>query len=318
MRRLVPLLFVLPALGLAVAPATAGAKPRHKVKVTAPVAAPLVGIADQKESIFSDTRFQALGIRYARYFVAWDALQTPWQVLEMDNFPLLAQANGVEPLITFGPSRLPGQRRNWPSTAQFVAQFKAFRARYPWITTFATWNEANFCGQETCRHPELVARYYKAMKRACPSCRVLGADLLDLKSMDKWIKRFVKVAGQPKYWGFHNYVTANRFQTARTKQLLKLVKGQIWFTETGGLVARRNKSLIKLPQGTAHAAKVTRFILRTLPALSPRISRVYLYHWDSSTPLDSWDSGFVGADGRARPSLGILKSVLARIPVGRR
>ena len=302
------LVFVVAAL-----PAAAHAGPAKT-----PVKTPVIGIADQKPDFLQDPRFLSLRVHYARLAVSWDVLKNDFQTQRMEQWLDAARENGVQPLITFDRSVVPGQGRKLPTVAAFQTQFKQFRVRYPWIRDYSAWNEANFCGQETCRHPELVARYYLAMKRACPSCRVLGADLLDLKSMDKWIKRFVKVGGQPKYWGFHNYVTANRFQTARTKQLLKLVKGQIWFTETGGLVARRNKSLIKLPQGTAHAAKVTSFILRTLPALSPRISRVYLYHWDSSTPVDSWDSGFVGADGRARPSLGILKAVLARIPVGRR
>jgi hypothetical protein len=301
------------ALAAAALPAAAQAGP-----AIAPAKSPVIGIADQKPDFLQDPRFLNLRVRHARLAVSWDVLKNEGQTDRMEEWLDAARENGVDPLITFDRSVLPGRGRKLPSAAAYLTQFKKFRARYPWIRTFSAWNEANFCGQETCRHPELVARYYKALKRACPSCRVLGADLLDLKSMDKWIKRFVKVAGQPKYWGFHNYVTANRFQTTRTKQLLKLVKGQIWLTETGGLVARRNKSLIKLPQGTAHAAKVTRFILRTLPALSPRISRVYLYHWDSSTAKDSWDSGFVGADGRARPSLGILKAVLARIPVGKR
>src|SRR3954452_11036342 len=283
-----------------------------------PVKTPIVGIADQKPDFLRDARFLSLHVNHARLAVSWDTLSDEGQTARMDAWLDAARENGVQPLVTFDRSVLPGQGRKLPTVVQYQTAFKKFHARYPWIRDYSTWNEANFCGQETCRHPELVARYYKALKRACPSCRVLGADILDLQSMGKWIKRFVKVAGQPKYWGFHNYVTANRFQTSRTKQLLKLVKGQIWLTETGGLVARRNKSLIKLPQGTAHAAKVTRFILRTLPALSPRISRVYLYHWDSSTAKDSWDSGFVGADVRARPSLGILKAVLARIPVGKR
>jgi hypothetical protein len=299
-----PIAALVAAAACALTPALASAQTSKPVTV---------GIADQKPDFLRDARFLKLGVRNARLSVAWDALKTPWQVTELETWLDGAREAGIDPLITFDRSRLAGKGRKLPTAAQFQTQFKAFRARYPWVHTFSAWNEANFCGQETCRHPELVARYYLAMKRACPTCKVLGADLLDLKSMDKWIKRFVKVAGQPKYWGFHNYVTANRFQTNRTKQLLKLVKGQIWLTETGGLVARRNKSLISLPQGTSHAAKVTRFILRDLPKLSPRISRIYLYHWDSSTALDSWDSGFVGSDGRARPSLGILKTVLSSL-----
>jgi hypothetical protein len=300
-------LALLTVLACAVAPAAALGR-----------SAPVVGIADQKPDFMRDTRFLGLGINHARVAVAWDALKTDWQVTELETWLDAAREANVQPLVTFDRSRLPGKGRKLPSVAAYVAQFRAFHARYPWVRDFSAWNEANFPGQETYGHPELVARYYLALKRACPSCRVLGADLLDLQSMGKWIRRFIKVGGQPRYWGFHNYVTANRFQIQRTKTLLGLVKGEIWLTETGGLVARRNKTLIKLPQGPAHAAKVTRFILRELPKLSPRISRIYLYHWDSSTTLDTWDSGFVGSDGRARPALGILKTVLSTLAPGRR
>ena len=76
-------------------------------------------------------------------------------------------------------------------------------------------------------------------------------------------------------------------------------------------MAKRNKSLISLPQGKTHAAKVTRFILRDIAGLSPRIARVYLYQWEGGTASDTWDSGFVGSDGQARPALGVLKQILA-------
>jgi len=296
--------------------APAAARPRQAGVPAA--AAPIVGIADQKPDFLSDPRFLALHLTHARVSVAWDALKSPWQTAELDTWLAAARADGVEPLVTFDRSRLPGLGRKLPSVARYAAQFRAFRQRYPWIHDFSTWNEANYCGQETCRNPELVARYYRALKLACPSCRILAADILDLPSMAVWIKRFMKVAGQPRYWGFHNYVTANRFQVQRTKALLSLVKGEVWFTETGGLVARRNKSLIKLPQGTQHAAQVTRFILRTLAALSPRITRIYLYHWDSQTSKDSWDSGLVSSDGHARPALGVLQTILKSSPLRRR
>ena len=158
--------------------------------------------------------------------------------------------------------------------------------------------------------PELTACYYVALKRSCKVCHVLAADLLDLPRTARWVSRFVKVAGQPRYWGLHNYVSANRLSTKSTQQLLQAATGEVWLTETGGLVARRNKSLISLPQGKSHAAKVTRFILRDMLKLSPRITHVYLYQWNSSTSADSWDSALVGSDAKPRPSLGILKQVL--------
>ena len=268
---------------------------------------PIIGIADQKPDFLSDPAFLGLGVRKARMAIAWDAMTTDWQVAELDRWLNAARTAGIEPLITFDRSRLPGRSRKFPTPAQLQTQFRAFRARYPWVRNFSAWNEPNHLGVR----PELNARYYLALKRSCASCRILGADLLDLPSTPTWVARFVHVAGQPKYWGLHNYVTANRFQTTLIKQLLKVTKGQIWLTETGGLVARRNISAIRLQQGKTHAAKVTSFILRDLPKLSSRIARVYLYQWDTSSSADTWDSGLVGHDGIARPALGVLKQTLA-------
>jgi polysaccharide biosynthesis protein PslG len=271
----------------------------------------VIGIADQKPAFLTDPGFLKLGIRHARIAVAWDALKSDWQLAELDRWMSAAKAGGVQPLVTFDRSRLAGKGRVLPTPAQFQAQFRAFRLRYPWVRDFSTWNEANFPGQATYARPDLTARYYKALKSACKACHVLGADLLDLPSMTRWVKKFTKVAGQPRYWGLHNYVSANRLSTASTKALLKVTTGEIWLTETGGLVARRNKSLISLPQGKTHAAKVTRFILGDLLRLSSRITHVYLYQWNSSTSADTWDSALVGADEKARPSLAVLQQALA-------
>ena len=79
------------------------------------------------------------------------------------------------------------------------------------------------------------------------------------------------------------------------------------------MVARRNSSTIKLPQGKAHAAEATRYIFDRLARLSRRVTRIHLYHWRSSTNRDSWDSAFIGADNRERPALGVLERVLRDI-----
>lgn len=305
------LLLALAAL-CAVAPgAVAKAKPKPKPPTIARPAL-VVGMADQKPVMFSDPRFTALGVRHARLAVAWDALRYDWQVKELDAWLLSARYTGVVPLVTFSQSRIAGRTRIAPTAAELLGQFNAFRARYPWVTEFSAWNEANYCGQPTCKKPELVARYWKALTKVCPTCKVLGADLLDLPSMPDWVVKFRRsvLPVQPAYWGLHNYVTANRFLTTSIQQLLALSGGEVWLTETGGLVARRNRSTVKLPQGIAHAAQVTSFILRTAPQLSPRITRAYLYQWNQATGFDSWDSGFIGPDGTVRPSLDVLRAFL--------
>jgi hypothetical protein len=290
-----PLIRPLLLLGLLVAavlPATAHAK----------VA---VGIADNKADMFADARFEALAIRYVRLNVAYDALHDPALRPAVDRWMAGAKAAGARPLVTFDRSR---RRTSYnPSAAQMAKSMKDFRKRYPFVKEFATWNEAN-----NNKRPETVARWWTAMRKACPTCTVLGADLLDRGNVGSWAKRFVKAAGRtPKVWGLHNYTDANTLKTTGTRSLLTAVKGAVWFTETGGVVSRRNGSSVKFPTSASHAATATRFVFSTLARLSPRVQRVYLYHWNTGAGDGrTWDSGLIGPDDQARPALTVLEGAL--------
>jgi len=270
-----------------------------------------IGIADQKPGVFDDERLGNLGVGYARHSVPWDALRFPEQVADLDAWVRGAQRIGAEPMITFSRSRDLPRRHKPPGSNEFLIQFRRFRARYPSIRTYSSWNEANHCGTGTCRKPYLVASYFDAIRRNCPGCKVVAADLLDQPNLAGWARAFRRATHvEPRYWALHGYIDANRFQTVHTRALLGAVKGEIWLTEIGGIVARRNRSQIKLPAGKAHAARATRFIFDRLGRVSPRITRIYLYHWSSSTPFDSWDSALIGADGKRRPALAVLERVL--------
>jgi hypothetical protein len=270
-----------------------------------------VGVADQKDDMFDDDRFLGLGVRYARRSVSWDVTRDTRLTAEFDTWLRKARAAAVEPLITFARSNRPGRRRIQPTAAQYEREVRAFKAKWPWVRSFSTWNEVNLPGEGPANDPRLVASYYRILKRVFPSAKVLAADLLDLPNMVSWVKRFKREARvEPKYWGLHDYVTANRFQVDRTKKLLQTTRGEVWLTEVGGLVARRNRSLIRLPQGKPHAAQVTRFIFDRLARVDRRITRVYAYHWDAETNRDTWDSAFIGPDDKARPSLAVFERVL--------
>ncbi len=124
--------------------------------------------------------------------------------------------------------------------------------------------------------------------------------------MVSWVRQFQTTLGhQAPIWGLHNYIGANRLQSASTMALVKATTGQIWFTETGGLVARHNHSAVDFPQNPAHAALVTNFLFNRLAHLSPRITRVYLYQWNAGPGKKQvWDSGIVGPEPTftARPA----------------
>jgi hypothetical protein len=272
-------------------------------------AAPLVGIADNKPTMFADPRYQALGLGHARIDLRWDVLRDPAATAQLDAWMAGARATGAQPLVTF--DRSPRRPSYDPGPRELAGALRGLRRRYPFLHEVSTWNEANIN-----KRPELVARWWRALRVACPTCTVLGADLLDRANVGSWAQRFVRAAGRtPRVWGLHNYIDANRMTSATTRTLLRAVGGAVWFTETGGIVRRTNGSAVRFPTSKAHAAKVIRFIFDRLARVSPRIQRVYLYHWDTGlgeAGPATWDSGFVGPDGAPRPALAVLQGILAR------
>ncbi len=267
-----------------------------------------VGIGDQKRYMFADPRFQALGIRYARLAIGWNALEGRAQARALKRWLSAARADGVRPLIAFEHSSIAGRHRPLPSPAQLGRQFRRLHALYPWVTDFATWNEANYCGQPTCRRPALVAAYYRQMRRICPACNVLAAELLDVPGMAAWVRSLRHALGfEPGIWGLHNYIGANRLQSASTRALLSATRGEIWFTETAGVVARHNHSAHDFPESPTHAAAVTRFVFNRLARLSGRVKRVYLYQWDAGPRRrEPWDSALIGPRGTPRLAFWVL------------
>jgi hypothetical protein len=271
-----------------------------------------IGIADQKPDMFADPRFQAAGIQYARRAVAWDALSSPGQTAAVDEWLAAARAAKVNPLISFTHSSI--NRRQLPSPERLLHEFRRFRARYPWVKDFAAWNEANHCGEPTCHRPALVAAYWRKLRRDCPSCRILAAEVLDMPNMTSWVKAFRRSAKvEPRYWGLHNYIDANRLRTTGTRRLLKACRGLVWFTETGGIVSRTNRRRVTFPESTRHAAVATRFLFDELVPLSRRITRVYVYHWNSQPGPKTWDSGLIGPTGKPRPAYRVFARVLAEL-----
>lgn len=280
-----------------------------------PASAPalVVGVGDQKADMFTDPLFSAIGVKHARIAIAWDALSHDWQAAEVDRWMRGAQAAGVEPLVGFMHAR--GERRRvLPSPSRLKYEFRRFRQLYPWVRNFAVWNEVNHCGEPTCNRPRLVASYYKAMRKECPSCTVVAAELLDMPNVTSWVRRFrVALGYTPPVFALHNYVEANRFTSRRLAALLRATPGaDLWLTETGGLVKRRNNSRTDIPEGRNHATLVTRYLFDRVAPRFPRIKRIYIYHWNARKKVSSWDSALVAYNDRPRPSLAVLQRVMTK------
>ena len=239
-------------------PIALGAAIAATLVLASPSSAVMFGIADQKPAMFSDPLFSDLQIRKARIVVPWDVLSQAWQVHDLDAWMTAAHKANVRPLVSFGRSRREGQARRLPSVRRLRREYRRLRARYPFVTEWATWNEANHCSQPTCRRPGLVASYYDMLRRNCRRCTVLGAEVLDQPNMASWVRAFESHAKvRPRVWGLHNYLDANRMRTSGTRTLLANTRGQIWFTETGGIVKRRRsaRSTSRSPSRTPGARR---------------------------------------------------------------
>jgi hypothetical protein len=298
------------AAGLVILVATTGAASARRN-------GPLIGIGDQHPLMFTSKPWKRLDLRAARYIAPWDVLRDGRQLALLDSWVAAARRAHVRMLIGFGHSlrsrklagRLPTQR-------QFATEFKALRRRYPSVEGWLAWNEANNPGALTAHRAGRAAQYFDAVASNCRGCKIVAADLLDTSNMIPWLKSFRRHAhAKPRIWGLHNYGDTNGFKEKNTEALLAHTRGQIWFTEAGGVVLRRvykgRKVIARYRYGTRHAAQATAQIFR-LACLSSRITRVYVYNWQAPRHVTSWDSGLFDGRGRMRPAYSVLRHWIAR------
>jgi hypothetical protein len=274
---------------------------------TAPAPAPAgleIGIGEQGFAMFSEPRFTSLGIKNARLVTSYDTTRVRFERDLADQWIAAARTAGVEPFITFGHSRVHPEKL--PSVAEFRRSFRAFRKRYPDVRVYAPWNEINHASQPTSDAPARAAGYYNAAVKECPDCTVLAGDVLDQAGMGRYLKEYRRhLDGEPKIWGLHNYADTNRFRDSGLTELLDSVPGDVWLTETGGIVRfGRN-----FPHDEQRAARAVSYAI-TLARKHDRVKRIYLYNWTGSERSDRFDSGLVGPDGKARPGFDRLRAAL--------
>jgi len=280
---------------------------------TAHATRPLVGIGDQHAEMFTDPRFTKLHVQLTRLALAWDWYRSPASVAAVDQWVGAAQTAGVRPLIAFNRNWRRSGARYLPPRRLYLKSFRTFRKRYPQITDFSAWNEANHTSQPTHDHIKAAARYYQAMRGACPRCEIVAADVLDGNDMPGWIARFRHYAPKARLWGVHGYKDANNGTTYHLRRFLRQVKGRVWLTETGGIKrlkphpgSKGNGRTETLKQQATSIRRVYK-----LARMSHRVRRIYFYQW-RQRPRERWDSALIDARGRARPALAAVRSGLRR------
>jgi hypothetical protein len=276
-------------------------------------ARPAVGIGEQSPAMFADPNWKALHARDVRLVVSWDVLAVPVERAQVDQYLAAASRARARVLVTFAHSRVEGHEDEIPSARTWRRLFGGFRSRWPQVRDFQAWNEANHGTQPTSRSPRRAAQIYDVMRSACRSCRISAPSVLDAPNMLGWLHSFERAARHPvRIWSLHNYLDANRGRSIGTRKLLHNVRGEVWFTETGGIANRWVNGRRMRAYTVSHAAKAVRQVFR-LAALSPRVKRVYLYNWTPPRePRPRWDSALMGLDGRPRPAYRVLRQELRR------
>jgi len=280
-------------------------------------AADVVGVADQSAAMFSNPFYKRLDPKVSRLIVSYDAVRSnTFEVAYIDEWMRAVRASRIEPLISFNHSRgcydekgIPHTKAcRLPSAKRYRLAFNAFRRRYPDVKVYSPWNEANHRSQPTEKRPDRAADYYNVVRNSCRGCTIVAADVLDQGGMTQWLKAFRKRAkGKPQLWGLHNYQDVNNYTTDGTKEMLRAVPGQVWLTETGGIVAFGKRR----PFSPSRAAKATRFMFR-LAKSSPRITRLYIYSWFGTLRTATFDAGLVTVTGKPRAGYQVVRRTLGK------
>lgn len=274
--------------------------------------------------MFSDPSFASLGVRTVRLMVPWDVRRSAALLPASEDWLAKAAAQRFDVLVVFARD---DARPGGPTPAAYAREVRWFVQRHPEVRAYAPWNEANLCTQSICRRPDRAAAYYRAVRAACPGCRVLAAELVAGLPPGRAVTPAAYVAGlsralgtRPRLWGLHSYTDPNRFQTRWTADALRAMPGEVWLDETGGMVHRPPhrgvlEAAYRYGADPARQARVTRFVVERLARITPRIRRVYLYQWNSGSPAN-WDSGLVAPDGTLRPAYRVVRDALRPVRVG--
>jgi hypothetical protein len=282
-----------------------------------------VGIGEHHAAIFSSPAWHSLGLKRVRYVVAWDWARTG-ALAEVDTFMKAARANRQDVLVTFGAHSgcFTGNRYSRskvcrpPSARAYRTAVRKFDNRYPWVRTYSAWNEVNHISQPTFTNPRLAVRYYGVLLRESRRrhFRVLAADVLDTANMHRYLRTFLRYApGRPRLWGLHNYQDVNNRTSADTRTMLETVPGEVWMTETGGIVKFGESR--QWPYSESRSARCTRWMFRLADRYDSRrrgmrskITRLFVYNWFGAPRGARFDAGLVDPDGTPRAAYYVVKA----------
>ena len=303
--------------------------------LTAPFAAsaksPIrVGVADQNPAMFVQPSFRALNTKRTRYFVPADVMQDTAERAKARAFVIAARSAGISVLLHISTSDLRDKRGPIVSTTAYkrnvgriVSYFRPLGVR-----DFGAWNEVNHKTQETWNRVGNAVSYFKSMWTTvhgrCPTCGIVGLDVLDQVGVDKYMASFYKRLSATwrkrlKVVGIHNYSDVNRSRSTGTAKIIRTARKynratKFWFTETGALASFRSA----FPYNEARqASRMRNMFTYATRYRASGVERVYSYNYfgiENGTGCGSsclFDAGLVDPDGTPRPVYNVFKAKLA-------
>jgi hypothetical protein len=269
----------------------------------------LTGIGDEQTEMFNDRNWKQLHAKIARYIAPYDAAVHPYSLDQARAWIKVAEAKHVQVLVAFyhseyTPTKLPGVGTYQHDVQKFVKLFPKVRQYQPWDES----NRGNIRGVLASPSASASARYYQALLRVCKGCTVLGLDILDQENITptlSYVSEFKREISRlqtipPKISGLHNYSDINRLESWRTRQLGNALGGEVWLTETGGIVKFGAAFPNRSGSGLKRAAKVLSYMFNVAGSQS-RIKRLYIYDWTGGTAATRFDAGLTDAHHAPRP-----------------
>ncbi len=278
-----------------------------------------IGISDETAAMFQNPTFQGLGAGAVRVTVPIDYRKRKHSRERIESWLAGAKAGRYDIFVTFTRASARGK----PPTPRAYGSFvRSFVRAHPYVRRYSPWNEQNLCTQLLCRDPKLAAAYYAQLARACRTCTIVAAELVvapplpgRLIEAGAYGRMMMRYGVRPRVWGFHNYTDANRLQTTWTRKAARVLPGQIWYSETGGMVHRppyrgAKPPGYRYPASVSHQAKAIRYLFGPLARVTSRVKRIYVYQWFAGPPR-GWDSGLVDSMLRPRPALATVRRAIA-------
>ncbi len=281
-----------------------------------------VGVGDQNASMFDSARWQSLKLKRTRYIVPWDWNKNAAEAAQVTDYMNRARAARQQVLVSFtahtgcfnGTRYSKSKVCRAPSAKAYRASYRAFDNAFPWVKTYSAWNEINHVSQPTFKKPGVAVRYYEVLRKDARKrkFKVMAADMLDTSNMSRYLRSFLRKAkGSPRLWGLHNYQDVNRRTSADTREMLRIVPGRVWLTETGGIVRFGDSRQFRYSE--SRAARRTRWMFRLTGrfdeprrGLRSTIARLYVYRWYGEPPGARFDAGLVNADGSPRRAYSVV------------